>query len=165
MEESASTLLEKHKFMLCKVPDPIYKMIKKFYDNPSNNQKVGQIILKPNGDVEIEFDEDQIDTTKNNEITEDVSKDYKVKPFKASSKNCFVFSTNKELNQAKCSKKIEFSASLHPKGLYKSGKKEEDLIRPRIMKEDVQAFKEMQTIKFDLNHKYHQPSKKDTKFN
>eukprot|EP00343_Euplotes_focardii_P000087 CAMPEP_0205801878 /NCGR_PEP_ID=MMETSP0205-20121125/4010_1 /ASSEMBLY_ACC=CAM_ASM_000278 /TAXON_ID=36767 /ORGANISM="Euplotes focardii, Strain TN1" /LENGTH=109 /DNA_ID=CAMNT_0053067353 /DNA_START=61 /DNA_END=387 /DNA_ORIENTATION=- len=107
--------------------------------------KIGQIIIKPNGDVELEFSEDHVNAAKGGEITEDVNKDFKIRPVADPGKKA-VFFMNKDLGKAKVETKVNYCSNLVPQGLYKSGKKAEEFIRPKTIKDIVSTDRESDRI-------------------
>ena len=66
----------------------------------------------------------------------------------------------KEAQKGKFQKRIELSSSLIPKGKYQGGKLHEDDSRPKSIKENVSIEKEEESVKFELNPKYHPKKKK-----
>ena len=108
----------------------------------------------------MEFSEEHISAVKNKEITEELNKDFKIKPFTKTNKNTVIFSMNPDVGRAKYEKKVEYSSSLLPKGLFRSGKKEEEFTRPKTIKDAVSIEREEERVIFNLNAKYHPGSMK-----
>ena len=56
-KERMSDTFYKNKMMLCKVPDHIYSMCKQMQEAQSE-LTIGQVVLKSNGELEMEFNEE-----------------------------------------------------------------------------------------------------------
>ena len=57
--------------------------------------------------------------------------------------------------------KLELNTAMIPKGNYKPGKPDEDIIRPKSIKGYVDMDKEQERVVFSLNKKYHVGRKKN----
>ena len=99
----------------------------------------------------MEFSIDHINESKSSEITEEVTTSFKTKPV-TDPGNKAIFFVNNEPKKIKLDRKINFSANLLPKGLLKTGKKEEDLMRPKAIKDTVSIERDEERIIFELKN-------------
>ena len=76
-KDRISEILSKNKMILCKVPDHIYSLWKQMQDTQSE-MNIGQAIIKANGELEMEFNEEWLNACRG-ERSEDLNKEFKIK--------------------------------------------------------------------------------------